>query len=303
MPERWKGPPLTQEYLVWYLDEYVPPPSTMRASCSPCTSLCSPAGAPAGGGACVAVLPVLSEGPRTEEGLLPPGSRGFLGILGFSSGSGSTASPTTLDGRGSPVRPVLAGPPPLGDPWVSARRRGGPCLRADLKFSHRQFPPQAKTPPLPTAQVPLPDGKGVCLMGLGGLGGRCPPPRRKGRQKGVPHLAVSLHRDGDPGAVHHLHLIGPDADQVGAVDRIGAVDPVKAGPTRCKNSENPTLVRTVRPSRQWMTRCAPPPSPRQFPQAAGSRCSPLPPPRGCGPGAPSPGAGPGCTSGWFVPRR
>ena len=25
VPERWKGPPLTQEYLVWYLDEYVPP--------------------------------------------------------------------------------------------------------------------------------------------------------------------------------------------------------------------------------------------------------------------------------------
>ena len=23
VPERWKGPPLTQEYLVWYLDEYV----------------------------------------------------------------------------------------------------------------------------------------------------------------------------------------------------------------------------------------------------------------------------------------
>ena len=25
VPERWKGPPLTREYLVWYLDEYVPP--------------------------------------------------------------------------------------------------------------------------------------------------------------------------------------------------------------------------------------------------------------------------------------
>ncbi len=41
VPERWKGPPLTREYLVWYLDEYVPP-STMRASCSPCTSPFAP---------------------------------------------------------------------------------------------------------------------------------------------------------------------------------------------------------------------------------------------------------------------
>ena len=64
-------------------------------------------------------------------------------------------------------------------------------------------------------------GRGVCFVGkLGILGGGALLPGGKGRQKGVPHLAVSLHRDGDPAAVHHLHLIGPDADQVGAVDRI-----------------------------------------------------------------------------------
>ena len=126
VPERWKGPPLTQEYLVWYLDEYVPPIDYEGQLFSLYFPLL-PAGAPAGGGACVAVLPVLSEGPRTEEGLLPLVAASW----------GSWDSPSGC-GIGQPyylwmdVVPlcVLSWQVLLlwGIPWVSARPGSGPCL-------------------------------------------------------------------------------------------------------------------------------------------------------------------------------
>ena len=124
VPERWKGPPLTREYLVWYLDEYVPPIDYEGQLFSLYFPLCSPAGAPAGGGACVAVLPVLSEGPRTEEGLLPLVAAGFLGILGFSLWLRQYGQPYYLWMDVVPLC-VLSWQVLLlwGIPWVSARRR------------------------------------------------------------------------------------------------------------------------------------------------------------------------------------
>ena len=158
MPERWKGPPLTQEYLVWYLDEYVPPIDYEGQLFSLYFPFAPLLGLLLVVGLVWLFFRFYRKGPGQKKVFFPLVAAGFL-----------------------------AGPPPLGDP-LGQRPAPAAVLAsaADLKFSHRQFPPQAKTPPSPPRRFLCGWEGGCVLHGVRGPWGRCPPPRRERTPEGCP---------------------------------------------------------------------------------------------------------------------
>ncbi|MFQ7139225.1 hypothetical protein [Evtepia sp.] len=124
LPERWRVPALTREYLVWYLDEYVPPIDYE----SQLFSLYFPF-APLLGLLLVVGLVWLffrfyRKGPGQKKVFFPLVAAGFLGILGFSLWLWQYGQPYYLWMDVVPLC-VLSWQVLLlwGIPWVSARRR------------------------------------------------------------------------------------------------------------------------------------------------------------------------------------
>lgn len=164
VPERWKGPPLTQEYLVWYLDEYVPP-STMRASCSPCTSPSLPCwGSCWWWGLCGCSSGFIGRAQDRRRSSSPWWQPASWESWDSPSGCGSTASPTTSGWTWFPCASCPGRSSSFGGSPGSAPGAGsGPCLRCRPKIFAQTVPSSGQNTPLPTAQVPLRMGRGVCL--------------------------------------------------------------------------------------------------------------------------------------------
>ncbi|MFQ8983311.1 MAG: hypothetical protein ACLR6W_03655 [Evtepia sp.] len=84
VPERWKGPPLTQEYLVWYLDEYVPPIDYEGQLFSLYFPFAPLLGLLLVVGLVWLFFRFYRKGPGQKKVFFPLVAAGFLGILGFS---------------------------------------------------------------------------------------------------------------------------------------------------------------------------------------------------------------------------
>ncbi len=164
VPERWKGPPLTQEYLVWYLDEYVPPIDYEGQLFSLYFPFAPLLGLLLVVGLVWLFFRFYRKGPGQKKVFFPLVAAGFLGIWDSPSGCGSTASPTTSGWTWFPCASCPGRSSSFGGSPGSAPGAGsGPCLRCRPKIFAQTVPSSGQNTPLPTAQVPLRMGRGVCL--------------------------------------------------------------------------------------------------------------------------------------------
>lgn len=163
VPERWKGPPLTQEYLVWYLDEYVPPIDYEGQLFSLYFPFAPLLGLLLVVGLVWLFFRFYRKGAGQKKVFFPLVAAGFLGILGFSLWLRQYGQPYYLwMDVVPPVRPVLAGPPPLGDP-LGQRPTPAAVFASTTGLNSVPYGSRGRNTPLPTAQVPLRMGRGVCL--------------------------------------------------------------------------------------------------------------------------------------------
>ena len=188
VPERWKGPPLTQEYLVWYLDEYVPPIDYEGQLFSLYFPFAPLLGLLLVVGLVWLFFRFYRKGPGQKKVFFPLVAAGFLGILGFSLWLRQYGQPYYLWMDVVPLC-VLSWQVLLlwGIPWVSARRRQRslpPLQTENFRTDGSLLRP--KHPPPHRAGFSA-DGKGgVFRREIRDLGGRCPPPRRERTPEGCP---------------------------------------------------------------------------------------------------------------------
>ncbi len=136
-----------------------PPHRLMRASCSLYFPLLPLLGLLLVVGLVWLFFRFYRKGPGQKKVFFPLVAASW-GSWDSPSGCGSTGQPYYLwMDVVPPVRPVLAGPPPLGSPGSAPGAQRSLPPAADLKFFAQTVPPQAKHP-LPTAQVPLRMGRG-----------------------------------------------------------------------------------------------------------------------------------------------
>ena len=159
LPERWRVPALTREYLVWYLDEYVPPIDYE----SQLFSLYFPF-APLLGLLLVVGLVWLffrfyRKGPGQKKVFFPWWQPASWGSWDSPSGRGSTASPTTSGWTWFPCASCPGRSSSFGGSPGSAPDAGA-VFASTTDLNSAPYSSQAKTPPLPTAQVSLRMGRG-----------------------------------------------------------------------------------------------------------------------------------------------